>query len=57
MYSKKAMHSVFYVTGMYLRDISNMIFVILHLSLSCLSVCCSCLIGQHLVSSYAEPKL
>ena len=30
------------VTDAYLRDISNTIFVILHLELSRLNVCCSC---------------
>ena len=30
------------VTGVYLRDITNMIFVILHLDVSRLSVCFSC---------------
>ena len=33
-----------FVTGVYLRDITDMIFVILHLNVSCLSVCFSCLL-------------
>ena len=36
-------HSMLYVTGRYLRDITDMIFVILHLDASHLSVCFSCL--------------
>ena len=31
------------VTSVYLGDIKNMIFVILHLNVSRLSICCSCL--------------
>ena len=31
------------VTGVYLRNIANMTFVILHLNVSCLSVSSSCL--------------
>ena len=31
-----------YVTGVYLRDITNMIFVIFHLNVSWLSVCSYC---------------
>ena len=37
----KIKHSMLHVTGVYLRDKTNMIFVILHLNLSCLSICCS----------------
>ena len=38
-YAKKIKHSMPCVTGVYLRDITNMIFIILHLNMSCLSVC------------------
>ena len=39
---KNIKHSMFSVTGVYLRDTSNTIFVIFHLNVSHLSVCCSC---------------
>ena len=35
---KKIKHSMLCVTGVYLRDLDNMIFVILHLNVSHLSV-------------------
>ena len=40
---KKIKHSTLCVTGVYLRDLTNIIFVILHLNVSHLSVCSSCL--------------
>ena len=39
---KKIQHSVLCVTGVYLRDIMNIIFVISHLDASHLSICSSC---------------
>ena len=39
---KKLRYSVLYVTGMYLRDITDMILSVLHLSVSHPSVCSSC---------------
>ena len=39
---EKIKHSMLSVTGMYLGNITNMIFVILHLNMSHLSICCSC---------------
>ena len=42
MHMKKIKHSILCVTAVYLRDISNMVFVILHLNLSHLSICSSC---------------
>ena len=39
---EKIKHSMLSVTGMYLGNITNMIFVILHLNMSHLSVSCSC---------------
>ena len=36
-------HSMICVTGVYLRYVANTIFVILHLNVSVLSICCSCL--------------
>ena len=33
------------VSGVYLRDITNTIFVILHLNVSHLSLCSSCFLG------------
>ena len=50
MHIKKIKHSMLCVTGLYLRDINNMIFVIFHLSMSCVSICFSCLeidMGEH----------
>ena len=41
---KQIKHSVLCVSGVYLRDITDMIFVILHLNVGHLSVCSSCLI-------------
>ena len=38
----KIKHGVLSVTGVYLRDVTDIVFVILHLSVSCLSVCSSC---------------
>ena len=38
---KKNKHSMFCVTSVYLRNITNMIFIILHLNVSHLSVCSS----------------
>ena len=37
-------HSKLCVTGVYLRDITNTIFVILHLKVSRLSICSSCVV-------------
>ena len=37
-YVKQTEHSMLCVTGVYLRDLDNMIFVILHLNVSHLSV-------------------
>ena len=39
---KKIKHSVLYVTGVYLRDITNVIFVILHLNVGRIDVFFSC---------------
>ena len=39
---KKTKHSMLCVTGVYLRDITNTNFVILHLNVSHLSDCFSC---------------
>ena len=41
---RKIKQSIFCVTGLYLRDITNMIFVILHLNVSCWSVCSACVL-------------
>ena len=43
---KKIMHRMLCVTGVYLRDITNMIFVILHLNVSCLNICSSCFVKK-----------
>ena len=40
-YLKKIRHSILCVTGVYLRDITNIIVSILHLNVSHLSVCFS----------------
>ena len=44
---KKLKHSMLYETGRYLRDITNMIFVILHLNVNRFSICSSCLVGPN----------
>ena len=41
MHIQKIKHSMLCVTGVYLRDITYIIFVILHLNSSCLNVCSS----------------
>ena len=41
---KKIKHSMLCVTGLYLKDITNTLFVILHLNVSHLSDCISCFI-------------
>ena len=41
-YIKQIKHSTFCMTGVYLRDITNTIWVILHLNVSHLSICSSC---------------
>ena len=38
---KKIKHSMLCVTGVYLKDIANTSFVILHLNVNCVSVCTS----------------
>ena len=43
---KKIWHSMLCVTGVYLRDITNMIFVILHVSH--LRICCSCFLWKEM---------
>ena len=40
-YIKKIKHSVLFVSSVYLRDINNTFFSIVHLNVSHLSVCCS----------------
>ena len=40
---KKIKHSMLSVTVVYLRDVTDTIFVILHLNVNHLRVCCSCI--------------
>ena len=42
MHIKKFKYRMLCATGVYLRDVTNMIFVILHLIVSHLSVCSFC---------------
>ena len=41
-YVKKIKHSMLCVTGVFIRDITNTIFVTLHVNMSRMSVCCFC---------------
>lgn len=49
---KKMRHSMPYVTDVYLKDVTSTIFVVLHLDVSRLRVCCSCLIVVLIVFSF-----
>ena len=41
-HTKKVKHSMLCVAGVYLIDIVDKMFVILHVNVSRLSICCSC---------------
>ena len=49
---KKIKHSLHCVITVYIGDITNTIFVILHSDVSCLSVCSSCTIAIEHVSNF-----
>ena len=49
---KKFKHSMLCVTGVYLRDITNIIFAILLLNVSHLSVCSSCLVKSAYIHAF-----
>ena len=44
---KKIKHGMLCITGVYLRDITYTIFIVLHLSMSCLSICSFCVFFQY----------
>ena len=53
MHIKMIKHTMLCVTGVYLRDTTNTIFVILQLNLSHLSICCSFLVYFVLILKFS----
>ena len=49
---KKIKHGMLCITGVYLRDITYTIFIVLHLSMSCLSICSFCFFSSILVGTF-----
>ena len=54
-YIEKIGHSMCYVTGVYLRDITQVFFQMLHLNVSHLSICSSCKLIFFLFYLFYEP--